>query len=84
SRLDSDPKHDVVDLLKEMMIRRTRTYADFDKERYGKMEYRNYQRVRHSGAHDPFLAFTMALVQKRLVGALSGKNNKFRQGECAS
>lgn len=75
---------DVVDVLGEFMIRRTRTYADADGRRYGKVEYRRYDKVRHSGAADPFLALTMALVQKRLVGALAGRNNRFRQGECAS
>lgn len=75
---------DVVEVLGEMMIRRTRTYADGDGRRYGKVEYRHYEKVRHSGTADPFLALSMALVQKRLVGALAGRNNKFRQGECAS
>lgn len=85
-RLAKQPgtRPDVVDVLGEMMIRRTRTYADGDGRRYGKVEYRRYDKVRHSGADDPFLALTMALVQKRLVGALAGRNNRFRQGECAS
>jgi len=85
-RLSKQPgtRPDVVDVLGEMMIRRTRTYADRDGRRYGKVEYRRYDKVRHSGADDPFLALTMALVQKRLVGALAGRNNRFRQGECAS
>jgi hypothetical protein len=81
---ESQPGWDVVNLLQQMMIRRTRTYADHSGRRYGKVEYRQYDRVRHSGADDPFLAMTMALVQKRLVGALAGHGNKFRQGECAS
>lgn len=85
-RLAKQPgtRPDVVDVLGEMMIRRTRTHADGDGRRYGKVEYRRYDKVRHSGAEDPFLALTMALVQKRLVGALAGRNNRFRQGECAS
>jgi hypothetical protein len=85
-RLAKQPgtRPDVVDVLGEMMIRRTRTYADGDGKRYGKVAYRRYDKVRHSGADDPFLALTMALVQKRLVGALAGRNNRFRQGECAS
>jgi hypothetical protein len=82
--VESQPAWDVVNLLQQMMIRRTRTYADHGGRRYGKVEYRQYDRVRHSGANDPFLAMTMALVQKRLVGALAGHGNKFRQGECAS
>jgi hypothetical protein len=75
---------DVVNLLQEMMIRRTRAYADQRGERYGKIEYRRYDRVRYSGADDPFMAMSMALVQKRLVGALAGRANRFRLGECAS
>lgn len=78
------PKWDVVQLLNSIMIRRTRTYADRNRQRYGKVEYRQYDRVRYSGADDPFMAMTMALVQKRLVGALAGQQNRFRQGECAS
>lgn len=81
---DGRPKWDVVQVLDTMMIRRTRTYADRNQQRYGKVEYRQYDRVRYSGSDDPFMAMTMALVQKRLVGALAGQNNKFRQGECAS
>ncbi|MFJ1254254.1 helicase-related protein [Cupriavidus sp. CuC1] len=77
-------KVDVIDLLAEMMVRRTRTYADSQHQRYGKIEYRKYERVRYTGADDPFLSLTMALVQKRLVGVLAGKQNRFRQGECAS
>lgn len=75
---------DVVNLLQQMMIRRTRAYADHRGERYGKIQYRRYDRVRYSGADDPFMAMTMALVQKRLVGALAGRANRFRLGECAS
>lgn len=75
---------DVVSLLSGMMIRRTRTHGDAHGKRYGKIEYRDYEEVRHSGADDPFMALTMALVQKRLAGALAGRNNRFRQGECAS
>ncbi|SAL16177.1 helicase [Caballeronia sordidicola] len=85
-QLDSQPgtKPDVVELLRQMMVRRTRTYADRQDNRYGKIQYRKYERVRYSGADDPFLSLTMALVQKHLVGALAGKQNRFRQGECAS
>ncbi|WP_176314704.1 C-terminal helicase domain-containing protein [Burkholderia vietnamiensis] len=77
-------KTDVVTVLKQIMVRRTRTYADGKDKRYGKIQYRHYERVRYSGADDPFYALTMALVQKRLVGTLAGRNNTFRQGECAS
>ena len=75
---------DVVQLLRQMMIRRTRTYAEHGGKRHGKLQYRRYDRVRYSGADDPFMAMTMALVQKRLVGALAGRGNRFRLGECAS
>jgi len=75
---------EVVDILHKLMIRRIRTYGGADRKRYAKIEYRHYAQVRHSGLEDPLLALTMALVQKRLVGALAGRNNRFRQGECAS
>ncbi|MGF7133110.1 hypothetical protein P3T40_004601 [Paraburkholderia sp. EB58] len=75
---------DVVPLLPKFMVRRTRTYADGQDTRYGKIQYRKYERIRYTGADDPFLSLTMSLVQKRLVGALAGKGNKFRLGECAS
>ncbi|MFM0591949.1 SNF2-related protein [Paraburkholderia dilworthii] len=75
---------DVVPLLPNFMVRRTRTYADSKDTRYGKIQYRKYERIRYSGADDPFLSLTMSLVQKRLVDALAGKGNKFRLGECAS
>ncbi|MFM0741592.1 DEAD/DEAH box helicase [Paraburkholderia xenovorans] len=77
-------KRDVVPLLPTFMVRRTRTYADSKDTRYGKIQYRKYERIRYTGADDPFLSLTMSLVQKRLVGALAGKGNKFRLGECAS
>jgi hypothetical protein len=86
--LQLDPKSDaplqVVDLLGKIMIRRTRTYADLLGNHYGKVQYRKYERIAYSGNNDPFLSLTMALVQKRLAAVLSGRNNKFRQGECAS
>lgn len=78
------PQREVVDILNDLMIRRTRTYGDGDRKRHGKLEYRQHVPARHSGADDPFLALPMALVQKRLVTALAGRNNRFRQGECAS
>lgn len=75
---------DVVPLLPDFMVRRTRTYADRQNRHYGKIQYRKYERVRYAGSNDPFLSLTMALVQKRLVGVLAGKGNRFRLGECAS
>jgi hypothetical protein len=83
-RAQSEGTRDVVPLLPNFMVRRTRTYADGENTLYGKIQYRKYERIRYSGANDPFLSLTMALVQKRLVGALAGKGNKFRLGECAS
>lgn len=75
---------DVVDIMKEFMVRRIRTYDDAEGGQYLKTVYRRYERVRISGGLDPFTALTMALVQKRLVRALDGQNNSFRQGECSS
>jgi len=77
-------KVDVVDILKEFLVRRNRSYQDADLNMYGKVEYRKYDRNKIVASGDPFTALTMALVQKRLVGALTGKNNRFRQGECSS
>ena len=77
-------KTDVRTILQQIMVRRTRTYADSDGTDYGKIKYRHYEPVRYSGAEDPFYALTMALAQKRLAWVLAGKNNRFRQGECAS
>jgi superfamily II DNA or RNA helicase len=77
-------KVDVVEILKAFLVRRNRSYQDANKAMYGKVAYRKYERVKVSASKDPFSAMTMALVQKRLVEALSGKNNKFRQGECSS
>lgn len=77
-------KIDVVDILKEFLVRRNRSYQDADLNMYGKVEYRKYDRSKIAASGDPFTALTMALVQKRLVGALNGKNNRFRQGECSS
>lgn len=75
---------DVVAIMQEFMVRRIRTYDDAEGKAYPKTEYRRYERVRTSSAADPFMALTMALVQKRLVTALDGKQNRFRQGECSS
>ncbi|PWK37681.1 DEAD/DEAH box helicase [Cupriavidus plantarum] len=77
-------KTDVVDVLRQMLIRRPRTYADAGGRHYNKVMYRLYKPVSYDGASDPLLAMTMSLVQKRLVDVLAGKNNRFRQGECAS
>ncbi|MBP6582081.1 MAG: DEAD/DEAH box helicase family protein [Chromatiaceae bacterium] len=78
------PKLDVVDILKEILVRRSRTYQDADKKRYLKLQYRAYRRIGVNVASDPLYALTMALVQKRLVTTLDGRNNRFRQGECSS
>lgn len=51
---------------------------------HGKVAYRRYHRVAASAASDPFLALTMAAVQKQLVHVLNGQSNRFRQGECSS
>ena len=75
---------DIVEIMQEFMVRRTRTYEDAVGNKYPKTMYRRYARVRIDGAADPFMTLTMALVQKRLVGALAGSNNRFRQGECSS
>lgn len=83
-RAQPEGVRDVVPLLPDFMVRRTRTYADRYNRHYGKIQYRKYERVRYAGSNDPFLSLTMALVQKRLVGVLAGKGNRFRLGECAS
>jgi hypothetical protein len=80
----SPEKIDVVDLLKEFLVRRPRSYQDYNKDKYSKVQYRKYKRSKIAVAKDPFLALTMALVQKHLVKTLEGGNNKFRQGECSS
>lgn len=83
-RRGTQETQDVVEIMQEFMVRRIRTYEDADGTAYRKTEYRRYERVRTSAAADPFMALTMALVQKRLVVALDGKQNRFRQGECSS
>lgn len=84
-RLDNGTdKIDVVSLLKEFLVRRTRSHVDQAEVSHGKIHYRKYERHGVSAARDPLFALTMALVQKRLVQALSGRNNQFRQGECSS
>lgn len=75
---------DVVEIMQEFMVRRIRTYEDAAGNAYPKTKYRRYERVRINGAADPFMTLTMALVQKRLVEVLDGKDNRFRQGECSS
>jgi hypothetical protein len=81
---ESPEKLDVVDLLSEFMVRRPRSFKDGDTQLHGKIQYRRYERTAVSAGGDPFLALTMALVQKRLVHALDGGANRFRQGECSS
>lgn len=83
-RPTSANKIDVVELLAEFMVRRPRSFKDGVQRPHGKISYRRYRRNAISAAADPFLALTMALVQKHLVQALNGHGNKFRQGECAS
>ena len=75
---------DIVEVMKEFVVRRLRTYEDADRTHYGKLAYRHYTTVQVKGQADPFMALSMALVQKRLVQALDGRNNVFRQGECSS
>ncbi|PKN19286.1 MAG: hypothetical protein CVU71_07190 [Deltaproteobacteria bacterium HGW-Deltaproteobacteria-6] len=78
-------KKDVVDLLKDFLVRRPRTYQNYDKTiKYSKTQYRKYEKLKITASSDPFLSLTMAIVQKHLVNALSGGNNRFRQGECSS
>ncbi|NYE60320.1 hypothetical protein FHW58_001472 [Duganella sp. 1224] len=81
---DGRRRADVVTLLKEFMVRRPRAFIDGDDKAHGKVHYRSYRRVTTSAAGDPFLALTMALVQKHLVHILDGQSNRFRQGECSS
>ncbi len=75
---------DVVELLKEILVRRPRIYVDNDDAKYQKVDYRQYSKDKISSFTDPFTSLTMALVQKRLVVVLEGQNNSFRQGECSS
>lgn len=77
-------KLDVVQLLSEFMVRRPRLYVDGRQHLHNKTSYRRYQRVMTSAASDPFLALSMAVVQKHLVHVLDGQSNRFRQGECSS
>lgn len=71
-------------LLAPFMIRRMRTYADAIGGDHHKLSYRKYALARHSGTDDPFLAMTMALVQKRVVAALKGKPGAAKNGSFIS
>lgn len=84
ARFQLKGKIDVVEILKGFLVRRNRNYQDATQKLYGKVEYRKYNRSKVAASGDPFTALTMALVQKGLVKALSGNNNRFRQGECSS
>jgi len=75
---------DIIDLMKEFVVRRTRQYTDARGTPYSKNKYRYYKKSPVDISEDPFYALTSALVQKHLVSALAGNNNRFRQGECSS
>jgi hypothetical protein len=77
-------KQDIVDVMKQFMVRRPRTYTDHKDHQYNKSNYRDYKLGKVLAANDAFASIVTALVQKRLVEALAGKNNRFRQGECSS
>jgi hypothetical protein len=82
--LKGQSKSDVIDILDEFLVRRPRHYSDADKQDYDKVSYRNYTTDAAIATNDAFSSMVTALVQKRLVKSLSGKNNRFRQGECSS
>ncbi len=75
---------DIIDLMKTFVVRRTRKYVDARNNHYSKTKYRDYRKSPAYISTDPFYALTSALVQKHLVAALDGNNNRFRQGECSS
>lgn len=81
--IDRDPQ-DVVDVMRQFLVRRPRTYTDHNRQKYNKSSYRDYTPNKISAANDAFASMVTALVQKKLVEALAGKNNRFRQGECSS
>ena len=85
-RENSPDRLDVVTLLAEFMVRRPRSFKDGNSQPrlHDKVGYRRYRRVAASASADPFLALTMAAVQRQLVVALNGQSNRFRQGECSS
>jgi len=82
--LKGGSKSDVVDILDEFLVRRPRQYRDSSSESYDKVSYRQYGVDAAVATNDAFSSMVTALVQKRLVQSLGGKNNRFRQGECSS
>lgn len=82
--LKDKSKMDVIDILDEFLVRRPRLYSDGSRESYDKVSYRNYTTDAAVATNDAFSSMVTALVQKRLVSSLGGKNNRFRQGECSS
>jgi hypothetical protein len=74
---------DVVDILDDFLVRRPRQYIDANSKEYDKVAYRQYQTDGAQASGDAFASMVTALVQKHLVKRLSGKNNKFRQGDGA-
>lgn len=77
-------KKDVMEILSDFLVRRPRKYNDNTNKQYNKVEYRQYQENAVVATDDAFASLVTSLVQKKLVSALAGKNNKFRQGECSS
>ncbi|PKH08184.1 DEAD/DEAH box helicase [Moritella sp. Urea-trap-13] len=77
-------KTDVIDVLDDFLVRRPRHYSDSANEDYDKVSYRSYKTDAAIATNDAFSSMVTALVQKRLVKSLTGKNNRFRQGECSS
>ncbi|MFT5163026.1 MAG: hypothetical protein ACI9FJ_001607 [Alteromonadaceae bacterium] len=88
SRMNGKPHshepENVVSILSEFLLRRPRQYVDKQSLQYNKVAYRCYQTDPAVANNDAFSSMVTALVQKRLVKSLAGKNNKFRQGECSS
>jgi len=85
-RRNSPDRVSAVTVLADFMVRRPRSFNDGNSppRSHDKVGYRRYVRVASAASADPFLALTMAVVQKQLVGALNGQSNRFRQGECSS
>jgi len=82
--LSGDDGKDVIDILDDFLVRRPRKYMDASDNAYNKLMYRDYSRTPADARGDAFASVVTALVQKRLVEALKGGNNRFRQGECSS
>lgn len=77
-------KKDVVDVMSEFLVRRPRKYSDKNNEQYHKASYRDFKSSPVYASNDAFASIVTSLVQKKLVEALAGQNNRFRQGECSS